>query len=468
MFLDYGQATPVAFTSKKQLEDFVRAQLYDSGLTHSMVDNVFPTVMIRVLATGAVQDLQKKKKLKGFGSFGFSLSDLSPQNVVKQISRTVEEVKKVVPESIAHSATQATAALKPIGDLYGNAVAEIGRVGQGIKESVQDIYAENFGDPHSPRTPSNNELLKAGDIDGNGFILTNKINRLLPVGVSLNFIAQNQVMMGATQWHEMNYQINHLLPWLIDNKWISFNPNTTRWSMPFRSSVGQMNGTGRVGSGDFVIGLYGWHNLNDEAMLGTITTFAPIFGYTEQQKADLTATINSLSDSVQRKSGREWNRNATKIAAAVVAVIVVAVFVGPAVLGAVNGAVAAGAGALGVAVPTTGLTATALTAGTSYVAKEALTPVTDPLTKQLIDGTTGAVIPKTIVLPDNSLNFDNVMKSIQLNPNLSPQQKANAAVVIENNKQLQKTNAKKFLIAALIFGGAGASFVLYRRRKHVS
>lgn len=458
MFSYYGQEVPKQFTSRQQLENFVRTQLYDSGLTHSMVDKVFPTAMVRVLSIGAIQDLQRRK-FKGLGNFGFSISDLSPQNIVKQISRTVEEVKKVVPENIAHSATQATAALKPIGDLYGNAVAELGRVGQGVKESVQDIYAENFGAKNEAHIPTNDELIKAGDVDANGFILTNKINRLLPVGISLNIIAQNQAMMGFTQWHEMNYQINHLLPWLINNSWISFDVKNQKWNMPFRSRVGQMNGTGRVGSGDFYIDIYGYHNLNDEAMLGTITSFAPIFGYTDKMKADLTNTINMIADSVQRKSGREWNRNATKIAATVIAIVAVAVFVGPAVLGAVQGAVAAGAGMIGVAVPTTGLTATAVAAGESYLAKEALTPVTDPVTKQLVDGTIGAVSPKSIMLPDNDLNFDLVMKSIQLNPNLTPQQKANATVVIDNNKVLQ-VQTKKSTLAKVGVVGAGVIGVL--------
>lgn len=429
MFSSYGQDIPQRFTSRQQLETFVRAQLLDSGLLPFMVDKAFEPAMLRIIASGVITQKQQQK-LKGFsGGFDF-LSILEPRNVVKQISRTVEEVKKIVPEKIAHAATQATAALKPIGDLPGNYIAEIGRVGQGVKESVQDIYAENFGSKHDSRIPTNDELLKAGDIDGNGFILTNRINRLLPMGVSINFIAQNQAMMGLTQWHELNYQVNHLLPWLINNKWIIFDKKSQRWNMPFRSSIGQMNGTGRVGTGDFYIDIYGWHNLNDETILGTITTFLPTFGYTPQMKTDLEATINMLADSVQRKSGREWNRNATKIAAAVIAIVVVAVFV-PAVVAGVMAAVSAGLKAAGV--------------------KGEYTP-DDILTKQLADGTVGAVFPKSIELPDTSANLDVVLNNLKLNPNLSPQQKQNAEVMISKKQTEQKSKGKKALAIAATIG----------------
>lgn len=429
MFSSYGQIEQQRFTSMQQLETFVRAQLLDSGLTPFMVDKAFKPAMLRIIASGVITQKQSQK-LKGFsGSFDF-LSILEPRNIVKQISRTVEEVKKIVPENIAHSATQALAALKPIGDLPGNYIAEIGRIGQGVKEAVQDIYAENFGSKHDSIIPTNDLLLKVGDIDGNGFILTNKINRLLPIGVSINFIAQNQAMMGLTQWHELNYQVNHLLPWLITNKWIIFDKKTQRWNMLFRSSIGQMNGTGRVGTGDFYIDIYGWHNLNDEAMLGTITTFMPTFGYTPQMKTDLEATINMLADSVQRKSGREWNRNAIKIAAAVIAIVAVAVFV-PTIVGAVTSAVSMGLKAVGV--------------------KGEFTP-DDILTKQLVDGTSGAVFPKSVELPDTSANLDVVLNNLKLNPVLGPQQKANAEIMISKKQQEQKSKGSKALAIAATIG----------------
>jgi hypothetical protein len=443
MLHSYGETAPAAFTSAKQLENFVRAQLYDSGLTPSMVDHAFPVAMMRILATGAIADIQKKKTMKGFsGSFDF-LSALEPRKIVKQISRTVEEVKKIVPEKIAHSATQALAALKPIGDLPGNAIAEIGRVGQGVKESVQDIYAENFGNPHHSMIPTYDQLLKVGDVDGNGFILTNKINRLLPIGVSINFIAQNQAMMGVTQWHDMNYMVNHLLPWLFKNEWISFDNKAQKWNMPFRSSVGQMNGTGRVGTGDFFIDIYGWHNLNDEAMLGMLTTFLPIFGYTPQMKADLESAVNLLSDSVQRKSGREWNRNATKIAASVIAIVAVAIFM-PMVVGAVLSAVSAGLKLAKV--------------------KGEWTP-DDILTKQLVDGTTGAVFPKSVDLPDTSANLDIILTNLKLNSALTSEQKNNAAVMIEHNKEIQSKSNKGLILTALAVSSIGVGIVYWARNK---
>jgi hypothetical protein len=430
MFSSYGQVAPQQFTSRQQLETFVRAQLIDRGLPPFMVDKLFEPTMLRIIADGVIQQKQQQRTLKGFsGPFDF-LSFLEPRSIVKQVSRTIEEVKKIVPEKIAHSATQALAALKPIGDLPGNYIAEIGRVGQGVKESVQDLYAENFGSKHDSRIPTNDELVKAGDIDGNGFILTNKINRLLPMGVSVNFIAQNQQMMGLTKWHEMNYQINHLLPWLINNRWIVFDKKSQRWNMPFRSSIGQMNGTGRIGTGDFDIGIYGYHNLNDEAIVGTVTTFLPIFAATDQQKADLTNTINILADSVQRKSGREWNRNATKIAASVIAIVIVAVFV-PTVVGAVLSAVSMGLKAVGV--------------------KGEWTP-DDILSKQLVDGTVGAVFPKSVELPDTSANLDVVLNNLKLNPTLTPQQKANAEVVINKSQEAQTKKKSKVLAIAAVVG----------------